>query len=184
MFALVTQVWDRITAASKQQHRPVVAELIKSLAGMVPSLLQSMHCHKEIPSLQYYGLLNLRLLFRLPFFKPNQLEELLSEAGMVEGEEVLGDLGGNGSTASISGGPSVLGTYMYRLAFLMGFNRFCQLPMLDLDGSLSMLSISEWRGAQVSEAGGVYTRERHRSSCRELLAEVIPSHIYPEVSVQ
>jgi hypothetical protein len=146
------QRWDRLSAASKEAHRPVVAELIEYLAELVPSLLVGMNAHKEVPSLQYYGFMNLRMLFRLPFFKSNQLEEMLAEGGGAE--DGPGALGAGvecvGGTTSISGGPSVL----------------------DLDGSLSMLSISEWRGAQVSNAGGVYSRERHRHNCRELLGKV------------
>lgn len=84
------QRWDRVTAATKRPHRLVVADLISAMTAVVPSLLSSMSMHKEIPSIQYYGFLNLRLLFRLPFFKPNQLEELLAEGGGMDGDSLDG----------------------------------------------------------------------------------------------
>ena len=62
------------------------------MTEVVPSLLSSMSVHKEIPSVQYYGFLNLRLLFRLPFFKTNQLEELLAEGGGMDGDSLDGML--------------------------------------------------------------------------------------------
>ena len=98
-----------MTEASKEPHREVISDLIESLSALVPHLLLGMKCHREIPSLQYYGLLNLRLLFRLPFFKPNQLEELLSEGSGDGDDSDMGGVDGIGGTMSISGGPSILG---------------------------------------------------------------------------
>jgi hypothetical protein len=83
-----------------------------------------MYRNKDIPSIQYWGFLNLRLIFRLPFLKPHALEELVADSvetyGMLiykitlklyqilqHSEAPDGGVGFQAS-ASISGGPSLL----------------------------------------------------------------------------
>ena len=53
------------------------------LVGIVPGIMESMSEHKDVPSVQYWGFLNLRTLFRPPFLKPSQVDELLSESAVM-----------------------------------------------------------------------------------------------------